>query len=85
MEKKYIDLVDDFLGDEEYWKDLSRVNRLEEIALEMFARWLDRKNNLEEKTNNLIKLQEEVAELKNKLNMAIGEHNIALKLYNERI
>jgi len=37
--------------------------------------------NLEEKTNVLIKIQEEMVKLQKELSLATGDHNIAMRLY----
>jgi len=37
--------------------------------------------NLEEKTDVLIKIQEEMVKLQKELSLAAGDHNIAMRLY----
>ena len=37
--------------------------------------------NLDEKTNILIKIQEEMVKLQKELSLATGEHSIAMRLY----
>jgi hypothetical protein len=41
------------------------------------------RNDLYVKTKNLMELEEEMVKLKERLAIAVGEHSIALKLYEE--